>query len=139
MISRVYVELDYYDGPLSGISELHNKWIRFDRPFDDDLDEYSNLFRIAFVEESEALLEIEQWNIFVKYYNEFSKGIVTTEMHPANGGIDARWDDLNRILVPLRSGTRWEDPKYCGEIVSRELGPGYFPDGPSYGIIWKQC
>lgn len=136
-IEWVYVELDFYDGPRSGIADVNGQPHRFATPFDDAIDDYLDAFLIWPINQEALSLEIEQWHIFVEWYALYEDGKADTAPHPATGGVNPRWDELDALLEPGRSAV--PETAVEAEAVFEALGKqsGYNLDGPNYGVRWR--
>lgn len=52
--------------------------------------------------EAAVVLEREQWAIFARWNQRSEAGEAGPESHPGLGGVDARYDELTRLLAPHR-------------------------------------
>ena len=134
---RVYVENDWYDGPRAGIADIDGHPHRFKANFDDSDDEHIGTFSVWPVAEDEMSREIEQWQIFVEWNDRYELGQTTVEDHPGNGGINARWDEIETLLRPRRSLIP-PDARRATVQVEHIPGPRrYGSSGPAYLLRWK--
>ncbi|WP_289096627.1 hypothetical protein [uncultured Pseudoalteromonas sp.] len=67
---KVLVENLYYDGPRGGITSIEGRHYRFVSDFNDDSG-FTDEFSLYLISESELELEIEQWQIFVKWHKKY--------------------------------------------------------------------
>lgn len=134
---RVYVENEWYDGPRAGLADIHGVPHRFQSLFDETKDEYSLIFAVWPVRREALELEIEQWRIFVDWNARYESGEAGTGSHPAHGGIDQRWDEIEALVqdgrtdVPL--GARHAEARYKYSDRQRR----YELSGPGYSMSWK--
>nr|BFE68989.1 hypothetical protein GCM10020092_022900 [Actinoplanes digitatis] len=98
---RAYVELEWYDGPRAGLADVGGvpHYIRsYDFDHADEADEYQ-----VWPASGDAVeMEREQWEIFVRWNQRRDAGAAGPDGHPATGGVDARYDELNRLLTAHR-------------------------------------
>ncbi|MBU6951179.1 hypothetical protein [Hahella sp. HN01] len=132
---KVYVEFNWWDGPVEGIADVNGVPHRFVGDIDED-EGYRYSYKLFLISESDLELEIEQWKIFMHWYRRFDDGEVDTTSHPANGGINPRWDELDSLLRQSR-----EVPEVCllahatfEFIEGRESR--YEESGPNYRVTW---
>jgi hypothetical protein len=71
--------------------------------FDEEEDEYLGTFIVWPVGKQVLDLEIEQWCIFVEWNTLYESGQADTDPHPAHGGRNARWDEIEALLKQSRS------------------------------------
>ncbi|WP_067537594.1 hypothetical protein [Nocardia crassostreae] len=128
---RVYIELDWYDGPRAGIADIGGRPHYFECLDYDEADEYR-----VWPAYGEALAwEFEQWRIFVSWNQRYRSGEIGTESHPGHGGIGSRYDELTLLLAPHRrspSDTR----TLMGEIRIDD-GDRYRPEGTNVWFRWR--
>lgn len=95
---RVYSITNFYDGPKEGIADYSGRPHHYLYDWDEALDDYAGTFTLALVDEDTMAIALEQWNIWRKWEVGFRRGGVSQKTHPAFGGIDARYDELNATL-----------------------------------------
>ena len=132
---KVYVELDYYDGPRGGVADFGGIPHRFGSLFGETEDDYSGTFLIWPIDPEMLALEVEQWRIFTAWNALYEAGKVGTETHPGHGGLDARWDELDRLLQAGRSEVPADARKARVEFVPLDAAR-YAPEGPAYQARW---
>ncbi len=133
---RVYVELDWYGGPIAGIANLDGRPHRFSSLFDKTEEEYSKTFVVWPIDERELALEIEQWRIFVDWNDKFESGEVDTESHPGGGGLNARWDEIDSLLKRNWSVVSASVQKVLATFEPIDREKRYTVDGPNYTVRW---
>ena len=133
---RVYVELEWYDGPRAGIADINGVPHRFDSLFDEKDDEYLGTFRIWPIEKAMFDLEIEQWQIFVEWDALYEAGKVDADSHPGRGGRNARWDEIEVLLKQSRTDVPPGVSHAVAELINIKRGARYAPSGPAYMFKW---
>ncbi|MET7570380.1 hypothetical protein ABZT04_18020 [Streptomyces sp. NPDC005492] len=126
-----YVDLEWHDGPRKGLALVEGVPHYYEgREYDprDEADEYL----VWPASETAVAMEREQWAIYVRY--EVSDA--GREEHPANGGVDARFDELRSLLAPHRQapdGAR----RLVGEVRFDDGDDRYRPDGVDHWFRWR--
>ena len=133
---KVYVENDWFDGPRAGIADIGGVPHRFRSLFDEKDDEYLGTFLVWPVDQATLDLEVEQWHIFVDWNASYEAGRAGTESLPGHGGIDARWDELDRLLKNSRSEVPHEARRAIAEMTRIDRNTRYAPSGPAYMLAW---
>lgn len=105
MRQHVYMVWDIYDGVRSGIADFNGKPHHFKSRFDDEADDYSEVFDLKRVDEETLRLALEQWAIYRKWEADYHSGKVPLDTHPGHGGIDKRYDELELLLKQRISET----------------------------------
>lgn len=134
---RVYVENEWYDGPRSGVADINGAPHRFQSLFDETDDEYLGTFMVWPIDETSLSLEIEQWRIFVEWNALYEAGKVATDLHPGQGGINPRWDELEVLLKRSRSDIPVDAKKALAVFERVEQTNRYEPSGPDYKLRWR--
>ncbi|WLQ16017.1 hypothetical protein O5O45_08830 [Hahella aquimaris] len=132
---KVYVEIDWYDGPRAGVADVKGVPHRFVADFDDSKG-YLDSFRLFPISKSDLELEIEQWTIYVRWSRLCKSGAAQASSHPGGGGVNPRWDELDLLLRESR-----EVPETClSAHATFELIEGrcsrYEESGPDYRVTW---
>jgi hypothetical protein len=133
----VHVEIDWYDGLMAGLADVHGSVHYFNRLGDDGTDDY-----YVWPAASEAVdLELENWQRFAAWNERYEAGLVTTDSHPGHGGLDARYDEVEGLLTtyrtvpesPVHLTATWKPLDGAGYPVSRSRYPA---KGPLYFVRW---
>jgi hypothetical protein len=124
---RVYVELEWYDGPRVGLADIGGKPHYFDG-YDQYLCDKADQYRVWPTSAAVLGLEREQWAIFVRWNECYEAGTVGPESHPGQGGIDARYDEVDVLLAPHRQAP---------DDARRLVGEMRFDAGPTDGVILR--
>ncbi|MFF0290931.1 hypothetical protein [Streptomyces sp. NPDC005262] len=135
---QVYVENDWYHGPRSGLASIGGLPHYFE-----SVDGYANPevdteeFLVWPADRMTLNTEREQWNIFCSWNAGYEAGEVAADTHPAGGGVDARYDELQVLLGPRRRA-----PKDARRLVPEwrtyeRLGGRYLQEGPGYLARWR--
>ena len=133
---RVYVELEWYDGPRAGVADVDGEPHRFKSLFDERADDFSDLFEVWPIDPEALRLETAQWNLFVAWNDLFEAGATSTDSHPGQGGIDARWDELQSGLGAERVAVPAHARKARGKFVRSDRDRRYDASGPDYSMRW---
>jgi hypothetical protein len=132
---QVYVELERYSGPLSGIADVGGVPHYFHAVDPARAEDQYYVWPIA----PEVLgLERECWAIFVRWNEQYEQGEVGPESHPGVGGIDSRYDELEARLKPCREVPA-DARLLVGQtefLIDDEL-PRYGVEGCDYAIRWQ--
>ena len=131
---RVYVELEWYDGPRAGLADVGGKshyFQGYDYDHADEADEY----RVWPASDVAVEREREQWAIFVRWNERYEAGTAGRETHPAHGGIDARYDELDLLLAPFRQVP--DDARWLAGESRSDAGARYRVEGPGYWFRWR--
>ncbi len=134
---RVYVESEWYDGPRSGIADIHGVPHRFKSNFDEHDDEWLGTFVVFPIEPDLLALEQEQWRIFVAWNKRHEADCQDTSTHPGHGGIDQRWDELEVLLAESRNTYPADVRSAKAEFLRLDREERYDDDGPDYRLSWK--
>lgn len=126
-----YVDLEWYDGPRKGLALVdgvphYYEGREYDRA--DEADEYL----VWPASEAAVALEREQWAIFIRY----QLSDAGLEQYPADGGVDARYDELQLLLAPHRQapdGAR----RLVGEVRFDDGDDRYRLDGVDHWFRWR--
>jgi hypothetical protein len=95
---RVYTIRDIHDGIRSGTADFNGLPHYFSSLSNEQADDISSLFHLCPVDDALLAMELEQWSIYRAWEAKFHAGRESLETHPGNGGIDPRYDALNRDL-----------------------------------------
>jgi len=135
----VHVELEWYDGPRAGVADIHGVAHRFKSLFDESDDEYQSKFMVWPISDAEFVLEVEQWQIFVRWNSLYEAGKASWESHPGHGSKDRRWDELECILRPLRVQIPPQAVRALAQLVPLPREVRYDTCGPDYELRWCLC
>lgn len=133
---RVYVELDWYDGPREGIANYNGAPHRFRSLFDEANDEYLDRYLVFPIDSQMLELEKEQWQIFVEWNDRYEKGTETTASHPGHGGINPRWDELESLLTKSRNDVPENAKTVSARFQRIDRERRYDESGPDYMLCW---
>jgi hypothetical protein len=133
----VFVENEWCDGPRAGIANVGGTPHRFKSLFDEKEDEYLSTFVVWPIGKPELDQEIEQWQIFVEWNTLFEAGVTSTESHPAHGGLNARWDELEVLLRLHRSEVPASAKRANAEFHRIDGESRYALSGPDYRLSWS--
>jgi hypothetical protein len=134
---RVYVENEWHDGPRAGVANIGGASHRFVSQWDEEEGEHLGTFLVWPIDEAELTLEQEQWQIFVKWNEEYEAGKVGTESHPGCPGTNKRWDAINSLLEPRRRSVPEGALRAKVQMVHLENQRRYASTGPAYQLAWR--
>lgn len=134
---KVYVELEWYDGPRVGVADINGLPYRFKALFDEPADEYLGTFLVFPITDEALALEIEQWRIFVAWNTRYEAGEVTVESHPGHGGINSRWDEIELLLKKSRDEVPVNAKKALAKFEPLNREKRYEECGPDYALRWS--
>ena len=135
-MEKVYVENEWYDGPRKGIADYRGKPHRFIAKYENEKG-YLDVFSLFPIPQAELDLEVEQWKIFVEWNYKYESGESDVDSHPGNGGISARYDEIDQLLEPNRNRAPESSITVKANFVSIDRDNRYEETGPDYGVIWK--
>jgi len=135
LMSKVLVENLYYDGPRGGITSIEGRHYRFVSDFNGDSG-FTDEFSLYLISESELQLEIEQWQIFVKWNKKYQSGELKADSHPGHGGISKRWDEIEHALAINRKDTSNFKFKATATFTRNDQELQYDLNGPCYDVSW---
>ena len=98
MSDHVYMVWDFYDGVRSGIAEYSGAPHYFECIFDNQEQEYSDTFILKPIDQETLFEAKEQWSIYKAWEARFHGGSEPLETHPGHGGVNLRYDELERLL-----------------------------------------
>jgi hypothetical protein len=107
---KVHTIRDLYDGIRTGTADLNGAPHYFASVFDDDLDNYTEHFRLYAVTSQFMERELRQWTIYRAWEARFHRGLEPLDTHPGHGGVVPEYDELTewlneeiKALTPLSS------------------------------------
>ena len=131
--ARVFVEVDWWDGPRAGLvdidGEAHYFWSRGE---DFPVDHYL----VWPASDAVVAMEREQWEVFVRWNQRREAGLAGIDSHPGHGGIDARYDELTALLAEHH-----EPPAGARVLVAEwrfDDGERYRLGGLGYWVRWTR-
>ncbi|RUO38636.1 hypothetical protein CWE13_03040 [Aliidiomarina shirensis] len=134
---KVYVENEWYDGPRLGVADVNGVPHRFKSLFDEEEDEYLSTYLVWPIEDQYLELEIEQWNIFVKWNSMYESGTVGADSHPGHGGIDKRYDEIQSYLMASRDTLPPTAKRAKAKFEHNDTVTRYSSSGPGYSLRWR--
>jgi len=96
----VFTVREYHDWPRRGTANFRGTPHSFACIFDEQQDEYSNLYRLKPIDVNTLQLALEQWDIWLRWQAAFQRGEVGLESHPALPAERNRYEQLKRVLAP---------------------------------------
>lgn len=129
---RVYVENDYWDGPVSGVADVDGVPCYFHSAYfagEDETD--SGEFFIWGVNRSTLEAEIEHYRIFAEWLCNGAIG-----QHPGSPPENARFHELDEALAPQRRVPRESQRRIASWVSFDDCR--YRLDGPGYLVRWDR-
>ncbi|RMI32482.1 hypothetical protein EBO15_41980 [Actinomadura harenae] len=82
-----------------------------------------------------AALEREQWALYVEWNQRYEAAVAEPGDHPGQGGVDARYDELESLLTPHRQAPA--DARHL--LTEWRFGPGprYQLEGIDTWVRWS--
>ncbi|MFF0052737.1 hypothetical protein [Streptomyces sp. NPDC005498] len=130
---RVYVELEWYDGPRDGLVDIDGVAHYF-QCHDVDFSRAPDEYLVWPASQVLVQLEREQWAIFARWNAQCEAGTAGIESHPGHGGIDPRYDELTALLAPHRKAPA--DARCLVAEWRFDGGARYRLDGLDYWVRW---
>jgi hypothetical protein len=97
-LDTVHTMTDYYDGPLRGIANLRGRPHYYERQFDDDADEWSDIYWLTPINDETFALAMEAWQIWRRWQIAFHQNQTTVATHPALPADHARAGEVAEVL-----------------------------------------
>ena len=94
----VHTITDHYDGPVRGIANFRGTPHYYERQFDDDADEWSDIYWLTPIDDETFVLAMEAWQIWRRWQMAFHQNQTTLATHPALPADRARADELTEAL-----------------------------------------
>ncbi len=94
MLERVYIVADYHDGPRSGVADYRGTSHLYVGVFDDDKDEYADIYELR---KTELKLHLELLKIDIRW-GPLLLGDMDVKAHPELPEGRARYDTLRRLI-----------------------------------------
>lgn len=100
MKEKVHTVGHYYDGPRAGIADYEGRPHLYECQFSEELDEYTDAYRIMELDQALFELAMEDWKIFLKWKEAFENGVTDQSTHPALPEDRERHKEIQELLVP---------------------------------------
>jgi hypothetical protein len=94
---RVHVELFRHFGPMHGLADVDGVAHYFQQTIED-----VDLYQVWPAGEPANTWERESWAIWIRWGEQYALGAADADQHPGHGGVDARYDELEKLLTPHR-------------------------------------
>lgn len=134
---HVFVENEWYDGPRAGVANVNGKPHRFVSQWDEERDDDLGTFLVWPIEPGELALETEQWEIFVRWNDQYAAGAAATDSHPGHRGTNQRWDEISALLATRRGSVSPDARRARARLMRLDREQCYTSSGPSYQLCWK--
>jgi hypothetical protein len=134
---KVLVELEWYDGMRAGIANVEGVPHYFrTEDYIHPADEVT--FLTWKVDEEGLRWEIESWQIFVAWNDQYEAGEATADSHPGRGGLNARYDELERLLEVHRKPPEGAVRRRARWRRGTGFPARYAWTGPSTEVRWRR-
>lgn len=138
----VHFITDWWDGPKSGIADFNNEPHYFERKFDTELDDWTDLFFLRPLTAEEYLLQEESYRIFLEWINDKK----SNQPHPALNPENYRFHEIRQLLIDFESNffsdtytgtftTTKKEITRKSKIDKTDLG---LNDFNSFEVIWTK-
>lgn len=125
---------DYYDGPVAGIADYHGRPHVYLRRFDEQTDEYGDVFELRPVDPETFRHALEAWEIWLRWDQAFHAGATTLETHPALPEDRPRFEAIDAVVPQRIAELPGPVVRARGEFVP---WPGAQPNGRNdLGATW---
>ncbi|UWE10386.1 hypothetical protein [Actinacidiphila bryophytorum] len=130
---RIYIELEWYDGPRAGLADVGGTLHYFDGygQYSGDGDDDYRVWPAA---PAAAEWEREQWAIVVGWDERHGAAAGRPAAFLGEAGVDARYDELDALLAPYRR-VPGDARRLAGEL--RHTGTGHRLEGTGYWFRWR--
>jgi hypothetical protein len=112
----VFTVRHYHDGPRSGVANFHGLPHFYECVFDEQTDDYSNLYLLTKLSQEAFDAAIENWEIFLRWRAAFDLGKVSRETHPALPQDKNHYDENRRLLDQALASGRSLAKQVSGEF-----------------------
>ena len=134
---KVYVENEWHDGPQAGVADINGVPHRFIPIYNEADDDYAGSFLVWPIDKEMLALEVEQWGIFVAWNNLYGSRQTDTNSHPAHGGRNVRWDEIEALLKQDRSQVPAGSKQAVFHFIRIDRKDRYASSGPDYMLRWS--
>jgi hypothetical protein len=97
-LETVHTITDRYDGPVRGIADYRGRPHYYERQFDDEADEWSDIYWLTPLDDETFALAMEAWQIWRRWETTFHQHETTMATHPALPADRPRSDELAAVL-----------------------------------------
>lgn len=135
----VHTITDYCDQPREGVADFNGQPHYFRCVFDEQEDEWSNIYLLKPLDTDTFSLLIEDWNIWLRWQSAYEKGQAKMETHPALPEDRERHAEIKSVLANRLGVESDRDIKAEGRFVIKELkkeGGHISPVYAGWGVIW---
>lgn len=94
----VFTVNDYQDGPRRGVANFRGSPYFFEGVFDDNADNYGDLYLLTPISQETFKTALENWELFLRWRASFDSGKVGRDTHPALPQDKSRFEETRREL-----------------------------------------
>jgi hypothetical protein len=80
---KVHTVSDYWDGPRAGVADFGGTPHAYQSLFDDERDDYSDVWLLRPIDGDTFQLVMEDWDIWLRWLDAFHAGRTSQDTHPA--------------------------------------------------------
>ena len=96
---RILTVQHYFDEPLKGIAEYQGRPHYYDRQFDHEKEEYSDVFVLTPLDDAVFRLAMEAWDIWLEWRAAFRRGEAKMDSHPSYWADDSKYKQVHCTLI----------------------------------------
>ncbi len=134
---RVHACWDWWDGPVSGVVDYEGAPHLFERRFDDEMDEWSNVYGLIPVTRDEFAWLMQRWQIWLDY--EAAEDSERGDIWGVLPQDAIRAEELDRRLDALLSSATERREVLClGYELDRVNRDGVGSRGASVYMLWRE-
>lgn len=125
---RVYAVWDYYEGPRSGVADYGGLPHHFVNEFDEDKDDYTDMFTLRPIDNTTMRLILKQWDIWRRWELAFHSSQRDKSSHPALPGQDETYAQLG-IEIKTEIETNTAEPIVASAAFRSRANQPELPKG----------
>ena len=135
----VHTVTDYWDGPREGVANYKGLPHYYKCLFDEQKDEWSDIFLVKSIDSETFALALEAWDIWLRWETAFRAGRTGKESHPALPEDHDRQTEISKLLVDRLQVDPHKDLKLEGEFepLTRSVeGKQIIPSEVKWRVHW---
>ena len=132
----VYTVTDYWDGPRKGVANFRGRPIYYENLFDEQTDDYSEVFMLIPISTDLFQLALEEFQIFLRWRTAFDRGEQHVRTHPALPEDRHRFEEISQILQKHLCMDRVKGIKARAEFAPLASARHTLSDGKGLQVRW---